>query len=439
MVITMRMYDLIMKKRNGNALSNDEINFMVQGYTKGEIPDYQMSAMTMAIYFQGMNEQETLALTMAMAHSGDMLDLSDIKGIKVDKHSTGGVGDKTSLALTPMVAALGIPVAKMSGRGLGHTGGTIDKLESFTGFLTAISEEQFKENVNRIGIAIMGQTADLAPADKKLYALRDVTATVDNMSLIASSIMSKKLAAGADAIVLDVKTGSGAFMKKEADAFLLAKEMVRIGNGAGRKTTAVISDMDQPLGFAVGNALEVREAIDTLKGNGPEDFVELCLTLGSQMVVAGGKAESVEEARKMLAKVLEDQSALDKLAEFVGAQGGDKALVYHPEGLPKASLIEEIVSPVDGYIEHIVCDEIGICSLILGGGRETKESEIDLSVGLVLSKKVGDYVKRGESLATIHANDSEKLRLAKDRFIKAYTFSETPVEKKNLIKGIVTE
>ncbi len=439
MVITMRMYDLIMKKRNGNALSNDEINFMVQGYTKGEIPDYQMSAMTMAVYFQGMNEQETLALTMAMAHSGDMLDLSDIKGIKVDKHSTGGVGDKTSLALTPMVAALGIPVAKMSGRGLGHTGGTIDKLESFTGFSTAISEEQFKENVNRIGIAIMGQTADLAPADKKLYALRDVTATVDNMSLIASSIMSKKLAAGADAIVLDVKTGSGAFMKKEADAFLLAKEMVRIGNGAGRKTTAVISDMDQPLGFAVGNALEVREAIDTLKGNGPEDFVELCLTLGSQMVVAGGKAESVEEARKMLAKVLEDQSALDKLAEFVGAQGGDKALVYHPEGLPKASLIEEIVSPVDGYIEHIVCDEIGICSLILGGGRETKESEIDLSVGLVLSKKVGDYVKRGESLATIHANDSEKLRLAKDRFIKAYTFSETPVEKKKLIKGIVTE
>lgn len=439
MVITMRMYDLIMKKRNGNALSNDEINFMVQGYTKGEIPDYQMSAMTMAIYFQGMNEQETLALTMAMAHSGDMLDLSDIKGIKVDKHSTGGVGDKTSLALTPMVAALGIPVAKMSGRGLGHTGGTIDKLESFTGFSTAISEEQFKENVNRIGIAIMGQTADLAPADKKLYALRDVTATVDNMSLIASSIMSKKLAAGAEAIVLDVKTGSGAFMKKEADAFLLAKEMVRIGNGAGRKTTAVISDMDQPLGFAVGNALEVREAIDTLKGNGPEDFVELCLTLGSQMVVAGGKAESVEEARKMLAKVLEDQSALDKLAEFVGAQGGDKALVYHPEGLPKASLIEEIVSPVDGYIEHIVCDEIGICSLILGGGRETKESEIDLSVGLVLSKKVGDYVKRGESLATIHANDSEKLRLAKDRFIKAYTFSETPVEKKKLIKGIVTE
>ena len=435
----MRMYDLIMKKRNGNALCDEEINFMVRGYTKGEIPDYQMSAMTMAIFFQGMNKEETLALTMAMAHSGDMLDLSEIRGIKVDKHSTGGVGDKTSLALTPMVAALGVPVAKMSGRGLGHTGGTIDKLESFTGFSTGISEQQFKDNVNKIGIAIMGQTADLAPADKKLYALRDVTATVDNMSLIASSIMSKKLAAGADAIVLDVKTGSGAFMKKEEDAFGLAKEMVSIGNGAGRRTTAVISDMDQPLGYAVGNALEVKEAIDTLKGNGPEDFVELCLTLGSYMVVAAGKAENEKEARKMLVQVIEDGSALEKLAEFVAAQGGDKELVYHPEGLPKASLIEEISSPVDGYISHIVCDEIGICSLILGGGRETKESEIDLSVGLVLAKKVGDFVKKGEALATIHANDEEKLRIAKERFIKAYTFSNTPIEKKKLIKGIVTE
>lgn len=435
----MRMYDLIMKKRNGNALSDEEINFMVQGYTKGEIPDYQMSAMTMAIYFQGMNKEETLALTMSMANSGDMLDLSEIKGIKVDKHSTGGVGDKTSLALTPMVAALGVSVAKMSGRGLGHTGGTIDKLESFTGFSTAISEHQFKDNVNKIGIAIMGQTADLAPADKKLYALRDVTATVDNMSLIASSIMSKKLAAGADAIVLDVKTGSGAFMKKEEDAFGLAREMVSIGNGAGRKTTAVISDMDQPLGYAVGNVLEVKEAIDTLGGNGPEDFVELCLTLGSYMVVAAGKADNEDEARKLLAQVIEDGSALDKLAEFVEAQGGDKELVYHPEGLPKAFLIEEIPAPVDGYISNIVCDEIGICSLILGGGRETKESEIDLSVGLVLAKKVGDYVKKGEALATIHANDEEKLRVAKNRFIKAYTFSEKPVEKKKLIKGIVTE
>lgn len=438
-MIYMRMYDLIMKKRNGNVLSDEEIDFMVQGYTKGEIPDYQMSAMTMAIFFQGMNEQETLALTMSMAHSGDMLDLSDINGIKVDKHSTGGVGDKTSLALTPMVAALGVPVAKMSGRGLGHTGGTIDKLESFTGFSTAISEERFKNNVNRIGIAIMGQTADLAPADKKLYALRDVTATVDNMSLIASSIMSKKLAAGADAIVLDVKTGSGAFMKAEEDAFGLAKEMVKIGNGAGRKTSAVISDMDQPLGFAVGNALEVREAIDTLRGNGPEDFVELCLTLGSHMVVAAQKAQNVDEARVMLEKVIEDGSALDKLAEFIEAQGGDKELVYHLDKLPMASIIEEIPSLMEGYIEHIECDEIGICSLILGGGRETKESDIDLSVGLVLRKKVGDFVRKGESLAVIHANDSEKLRNAKERFLKAYTFSETPVAKKKLIKGIVTQ
>ena len=435
----MRMYDLIMKKRNGNVLTDEEIDFMVQQYTQGNIPDYQMSAMTMAIYFQGMNEQETLALTMSMAHSGDMLDLSKIKGIKVDKHSTGGVGDKTSLALTPMVAALGVPVAKMSGRGLGHTGGTIDKLESFPGFSTSISEETFIKNVNEIGIAIMGQTADLAPADKRLYALRDVTATVDNISLIASSIMSKKLAAGADAIVLDVKTGSGAFMKTQEDSFALAKEMVKIGNGAGRKTTAVISDMDQPLGFAVGNALEVKEAIDTLNGKGPEDFVELCLTLGSYMVYSAKKADSIEEAREKLKQVMTDGSALKKLAEFIHAQGGDENLVYHPELLPKASIIEEIAAPCDGYIEKIVCDEIGICSLILGGGRETKESEIDLSVGLVLHKKVGDYVKSGESLATIHGNDREKMDTAIKRFLNAYTFSQTPVEKKKFVKGIVTE
>lgn len=435
----MRMYDLIMKKRNGSALTGEEIRFMVQGYTKGEIPDYQMSAMMMAIYFRGMDADETLALTMEMAHSGDMLDLSDIHGVKVDKHSTGGVGDKTSLALTPMVAAAGVTVAKMSGRGLGHTGGTIDKLESFSGFSTAITEQQFKENVNRIGIAIMGQTADLAPADKKLYALRDVTATVDNMSLIASSIMSKKLAAGADAIVLDVKTGSGAFMKTQEDSFALAREMVRIGNGAGRKTIAVVSDMDQPLGCAVGNALEVREAIDTLRGCGPEDFVELCLTLGSYMLVAGGEAATEEEAEQILREVIENGSALDKLAEFIAAQGGDRELVYHPEKLPQASMTQEIESPADGYIQRIVCDEIGICSLILGGGRETKESAIDLSVGLVLHKKVGDAVKKGESLATIHANDQAKLDMAKERFLQAYTIDEEPVEKKPLIKGIVME
>ncbi len=312
----MRMYDIIMKKRNGGELTKEEIRFFIEGYTKGDIPDYQVSALMMAIYFQKMTERETYELTMAMADSGERLDLSAIHGIKVDKHSTGGVGDKTSLALTPMVAACGIPVAKMSGRGLGHTGGTIDKLESFPGFSTALTTEQFIENVNIIGIAIMGQTADLAPADKKLYALRDVTATVDNMSLIASSIMSKKLAAGADAIVLDVKTGSGAFMKNEQDAKALAEEMVKIGKNAGRKTIAVISDMDQPLGYAVGNALEVEEAIETLKGKGPEDFVELCLTLGSRMLLAGGKTDTAEEAVEMLKRVIEDGSALKKLAEL---------------------------------------------------------------------------------------------------------------------------
>ena len=433
----MRMYDIIMKKRNGGELSKEEIDFFVEGYTKGEIPDYQISALMMAIYFQKMTEQETGALTMAMAGSGDQLDLSAIRGIKVDKHSTGGVGDKTSLALAPMVAACGINVAKMSGRGLGHTGGTIDKLESFPGFTTALTTEQFIDNVNRIGIAIMGQTADLAPADKKLYALRDVTATVDNMSLIASSIMSKKLAAGADAIVLDVKTGSGAFMKEEQDARALAEEMVRIGVHAGRKTIAVISDMDQPLGRAVGNALEVKEAIDTLKGNGPADFVELCLTLGTQMLLAGGKAETDEEAREKLRRVIEDGSALKKLAEFVEAQGGDSRAVYDTELLPKASMVFPVQAPTSGYVNRIICDEVGICSLILGGGRETKESEIDLSVGLILCKKVGDYVEAGEPLAMIHANDQEKAAQACKRFLAACSITDTEPQKSSFIKTIL--
>ena len=433
----MRMYDIIMKKRNKESLSKEEIEFLIEGYTKGEIPDYQMSALTMAIYFNKMNAEETLNLTMAMANSGDMLDLSAIDGVKVDKHSTGGVGDKTSLALIPMVAAVGVPIAKMSGRGLGHTGGTIDKLESFTGFHTDISTEHFIEQVNRIGISIMGQTADLAPADKKLYALRDVTATVDNMSLIASSIMSKKLAAGADAIVLDVKTGSGAFMKKEEDSFALAREMVTIGNGAGRKTIAIISDMDQPLGNAVGNALEVKEAIDTLNGRGPEDFRELCLTLGSYMVVAAGKAAHKEEARAMLEEVIANGKALEKLAQFIEAQGGNREEVYHPELLPKAKYAEEILSEKEGYISGIVCDEIGICSLILGGGRETKESEIDLSVGLILHKKKGDFVKKGDSLATIYANDKDKSETAKKRFLAAYSFAENAFVPEPLIRGVV--
>lgn len=435
----MRMYDIIMKKRNGGELSREEIEFFVAGYTKGEIPDYQASALMMAIYFQKMTEAETHALTMAMARSGDMLDLSGIHGVKVDKHSTGGVGDKTSLALTPMVAACGIPVAKMSGRGLGHTGGTIDKLESFAGFSTAISTQQFIDNVNRIGISIMGQTADLAPADKKLYALRDVTATVDNLSLIASSIMSKKLAAGADAIVLDVKTGSGAFMKREEDALALAREMVSIGRAAGKNTIAVISDMDQPLGRAVGNALEVKEAIAELNGAGPEDFHELCLTLGSQMLIAGGKAEDETRARAMLEQVISDGSALRKLAEFVEAQGGDSAAVYEPKRLPKAHILRAVPAPRDGYVQHIACDEVGVCSLILGGGRETKESELDLAVGLVLEKKVGDFVKAGEPLAYLHGNDEDKCQAAEKRFLQAYVIDDERPDRSGykIIKEII--
>ncbi|MCM1154632.1 MAG: pyrimidine-nucleoside phosphorylase [Roseburia sp.] len=433
----MRMYDLIMKKRNGAALTKEEIDFMILEYTAGRIPDYQMSALMMAIYFQKMTAEETAALTMAMAHSGDMLDLSGIEGIKVDKHSTGGVGDKTSIALAPMVAACGVKIAKMSGRGLGHTGGTIDKLESFPGFSTQITSEHFIEQVNRIGISIMGQTLDIAPADKKLYALRDVTATVDNMSLIAASIMSKKLASGADAIVLDVKTGSGAFMKKEEDAFALAREMTVLGKHAGKKTTAVVTDMDEPLGYAIGNALEVKEAIETLKGKGPEDFTRLCMTLGTQMLLAAGAAGDKDEAEKMLHRVIENGQALAKLAEFVEAQGGNAAAVYDTSLLPKASYIEEIPAKEEGYIEKIDCDEIGVCSLLLGGGRETKESVIDLGVGLILHKKKGGYVKAGESLAALHANDKERLAMARERFLKAYHIGEKAPAPGQLIKGIV--
>ena len=433
----MRMYDLIMKKRNGGTLLKEEIEFMIKEYTKGNIPDYQMSAMMMAIYFVGMNDEETLQLTMAMANSGDMLDLSKIEGIKVDKHSTGGVGDKTSLALTPMVAACGLKVAKMSGRGLGHTGGTIDKLESFTGFKTDISTDKFIENVNSIGVSIMGQTANLAPADKKLYALRDVTATVDNMSLIASSIMSKKLAAGSDAIVLDVKTGSGAFMKEKDDAKALAEAMVRIGNMAGRKTIAVITDMDQPLGCAVGNALEVKEAMDTLLGKGPEDFTKLCYTLGAYMLVAGEIASTKEEAERMLEDAISSGRAFEKFVEFITAQGGDENQVRNPELLPLASIKESVYLDSEGYIEKIICDEVGICSLILGGGRENKESEIDLSVGLILHKKVGDFIDRDSEIATIYGNSREKINEAKERLKKAYFISKSKVSKRELIQGII--
>ena len=369
----MRMYDLILKKRQGKPLTKDEIQWMIREYTDGRIPDYQMSALLMAICFQGLDKEETYELTMAMARSGEMLDLSQIQGIKVDKHSTGGVGDKTSLALTPIVASLGIPVAKMSGRGLGHTGGTIDKLESIPGFSTQLEDDAFEEQVNSIGISIMGQTKNLAPADKLLYALRDVTATVDQISLIASSIMSKKLAAGADAILLDVKTGSGAFMKEESDAIQLAKEMVEIGKSAGRKMTAVITNMDEPLGMAVGNILEVKEAIDTLKGNGPDDFVELIETLASHMLILGGAAKDFDEGLMRVRESIQSGKALDKFKQFVAAQGGDTKYIDHPELFEQADIIEEIRSEQDGFVGSIDAQEMGICSLILGGGRETKE------------------------------------------------------------------
>lgn len=411
----MRMYDLIIKKRNGNELTKEEINYFIDNYTKGNIPDYQVSALLMAIYFQKMNMRETADLTMAMVNSGDILDLSKIEGIKVDKHSTGGVGDTTSLVLTPMVAALGIPVAKMSGRGLGHTGGTIDKLESFEGFSVEITEEQFINNVNTKKIAIMGQTADLAPADKKLYALRDVTGTVDNISLIAASIMSKKIAAGADCIVLDVKVGDGAFMKSFEDAKKLAEAMVSIGKNVGRNTVAVISDMDQPLGLAVGNALEVREALDTLSGKGPKDLLELCLALGSNMVVLAKKAETVEEAREMLLGTIKDGSALTKLKEFIGAQGGSVEQIDNPELLPKAKYIYEVKSDVEGYVSKINSENIGLIAMELGAGRATKEDVVDLAVGIVLNKKRGDKVGKGDIIAYIHANDESKIeKAAKD-------------------------
>ncbi len=422
----MRMYDLILKKKQGGELSTDEIRYMIEGFTEGSIPDYQMSAMTMAICFRGMTPRETVDLTLAMRDSGDVLDLSGIKGIKVDKHSTGGVGDKTSLALTPIIAALGVPVAKMSGRGLGHTGGTIDKLECFDGFTTALSEEQFAENVNTIGIAIAGQTANLAPADKKLYALRDVTATVDQMSLIASSIMSKKLASGSDAIVLDVKTGNGAFMKKLEDSRALAKEMVSIGTMAGKKTVAVITDMDQPLGRAVGNSLEVREAIDTLRGEGPADFKEVVFALGSQMLMLAGRAADEKEARALMEGVIEDGSALDKFAQFVRAQGGDAAPVYDTSLLPVAGKTLAVTAKESGYVHRILAEDIGIACMTLGGGRETKESAIDLSVGIILEKKNGDAVSDGEVLATIYGNDDAKMQTAYEKIAHAYEIAKEP-------------
>jgi len=433
----MQMTDLIAKKRDGGRLTADEIDFMIQNYTRGIIPDYQMSAMCMAILFKGMDSEETLNLTLSMEHSGDTLDLSPIKGIKGDKHSTGGVGDKTSLILCPMVAACGVKIAKMSGRGLGHTGGTIDKLESFPGFSTALTDEQFFENVNRLGIAIIGQTADLDPADKKLYALRDVTGTVPSVPLIASSIMSKKLASGADVIVLDVKCGSGAFMKTAEEARILAQAMVDIGKGAGRCVAACITDMDQPLGRCVGNALEVKEAISVLKGETRGDLLELCLTLGSCILTAGGIAPDNAAARVMLQKALDDGSALRKLGDLVEGQGGDRHDVADTSRLPAAPVVLEAKSPESGWVKHIEADEVGLVSMHLGGGRVTKESVIDLSVGIILRKKVGEQVSRGEVIAEIHAADAASAAKAAESLIRCYEFSAVPVAQPKLIKDII--
>lgn len=400
----MRMVDLIEKKRDGKELTTEEIYYIIEGYTKDEIPDYQVSALAMAIYFQDMTEREMADLTMAMVHSGDMIDLSAIAGVKVDKHSTGGVGDTTTLVLAPLVAALDIPVAKMSGRGLGHTGGTIDKLEAIAGFHAEIGKDEFVNLVNKDKISIVGQSGNLTPADKKLYALRDVTATVNSIPLIASSIMSKKIAAGSEAIVLDVKTGAGAFMKTLEDAQELAYAMVRIGNNVGRKTMAVISDMSQPLGNAIGNALEVKEAIDTLQGKGPKDLEELCFALGRQMVYLANKASSLEEAEDMLKEVIRNGKALNKFKQFIMNQGGDPSVVDHPEKLPQAEYRIEVLAREEGVVAEIVADEIGTAAMLLGAGRVTKESTIDLAVGLMLNKKIGDSVKVGESLVTIHSN-----------------------------------
>ncbi len=433
----MNTYELIVKKRSGEELSEEEISYLVSGFVNGEIPDYQMSAFLMAIYFKGMTEKETLFLTNEMIKSGDTLDLSTIDGIKADKHSTGGVGDKTSLVLCPMLASVGIKVAKMSGRGLGHTGGTIDKLERFPGLTTSIDGQRFIKQANEVGFVIAGQTAHLVPADKKLYALRDVTGTVDILPLIVSSIMSKKLASGADIIVLDVKTGSGAFMKKKEDSFELARQMVALGKNADKKTVAVVSDMDEPLGFAVGNALEVKEAIAVLNGGSAGNLRELCVTLGACVLREAHMVDTEEEAREKLEKCIDDGSALKKLAEFVKAQGGDERAVYDTALLPAAPIVIDLKSPVSGYVQSLQAEGVGRACITLGGGRETKDGVIDLSVGVVLHKKMRDYVNCGDSIATIHASDIAKAEEAKSLILGCYEFGDSMPEQTPFIKGVV--
>ncbi len=433
----MRMTDLIAKKRDGGALSREEIRWMIDGYTKGTIPDYQMSAMCMAIYYQGMDGEETYELTMAMLDSGDKIDLSGVDGVKADKHSTGGVGDKTSLVLCPMVAACGVHMAKLSGRGLGHTGGTIDKLESFPGFSTAIAEDAFIRQVNQVGFAIAGQTAELCPADKKLYALRDVTATVASRPLIVSSILCKKLAAGADVIVLDVKTGSGAFMQTEEAAFDLAKGLTEVGRRAGKKVVAVVTDMDEPLGNAVGNALEVKEALAALRGEYKGDLLELCLTLGTQILREGGVAKDDAEARQKLERAIDSGAALEKFAAFVTAQGGDAAAVYDPSLLPEAPVKREVPAGEGGWVKRIHAEDVGLTSMRLGGGRAAKDDGIDLAVGVVLHKKVGSPVAPGESLGTVHARTEAAAREAADMLRACFEIGPEKVQRAPFIKGVV--
>ncbi|MDT2596521.1 pyrimidine-nucleoside phosphorylase [Enterococcus dongliensis] len=433
----MRMVDLIEKKRDGNVLSKEEIDFIIEGYTAGDIPDYQMSALLMAIFYQDMTDEEISHLTLAMANSGDIIDLSSIDGIKVDKHSTGGVGDTTTLVLAPLVASVGVPVAKMSGRGLGFTGGTLDKFESIPGFKIELSDQEFIDVVNKSKVAVIGQSGNLAPADKKLYALRDVTATVDSIPLIASSIMSKKIAAGADAIVLDVTTGEGAFMKNIEDAKRLAKTMVRIGKLAGRQTMAVISDMSEPLGEAIGNSLEIVEAIDTLKGHGPADLTEMCYVLGSQMVVLAKKAETLEEARAMLEEALHSGKALEKFREMVKDQGGDVTVIDQNEKILTTEYEIDLPAKSSGYVTKLVANEIGIAAMLLGAGRKTKEDDIDHAVGIKLHKKIGDPVAEGEALLTIYANSKELAEVEKLLYqnISIGDLPEEPI----LIHDIITE
>lgn len=434
----MRMYDIIEKKKGGKELSSDEINYFINGYVGGEIPDYQVSALLMAIYFQGMTDKETADLTLSMANSGDKVDLSSIPGVKVDKHSTGGVGDKTTLVISPIVASFGVPVAKMSGRGLGHTGGTLDKMESIPGMRVSIDMEHFLGIVRKVGVSVIGQSGNLDPADKKLYALRDVTATVDSIPLIASSIMSKKIAAGADCILLDVKTGSGAFMKTFDDSVKLARAMVSIGENSGHRTVALITNMDQPLGMAIGNALEIKEVCKTLKGNGPSDLYEICMYLAANMLYLAGKGD-LHACRSMAEKSISDGSAYEKLKEMVAAQDGDVSVLDDPAEFPEAKIAHEVKAESCGFVHSIDAELCGIASMQLGAGREKKDDTIDYSAGIVLNKKVGDSVKKGETVATLYTSSAERCKTAEKTFGKAFCINSGKPDRKPFVYARITK